>query len=300
MTCPPAPRGRRDLVRRGAMRVLILGNDQKPRVPVEADRVRGAILALGGEIVGFDLRQEMQLTGLGADLAIVLGGDGAILRAARQMGYEQTPVLGVNLGKLGFLADLTAQETIEALPRVFRRDFHVTRHLMFECVIESPEGRECILGLNEVAVHTGPPFHILDVELRIDGEAATGYAGDGLIISTPVGSTAHNLAAGGPILGQDLSVFVITPICPHSLTYRPLVDSAEKTYTIRVQQGSGSWVSVDGHLVAQLSPSHEVTVRRAEVEFRLVKLPGRTYYQTLRDKLRWGIPPNYRTEPGAE
>lgn len=282
------------------MRVLILGNDEKPRVPVEAGRVREAVLAHGGQVVVFDLRQECDLSGVPADLAIVLGGDGAILRAARQMGYEQTPVLGVNLGKLGFLADLTPDEAVAALPRVIRRDYRVTSHLMFECVVESPEGRQCVLGLNEVAIHTGPPFHILDLELQIDGEPATGYAGDGLIISTPVGSTAHSLAAGGPILGQDLPVFVITPICPHSLTYRPLVDSADKTYTIRVREAATAWLSADGQLVAQLSTSHRVTVRRAGVQFHLAKLPGRTYYQTLRDKLRWGIPPNYRSEPGTE
>jgi NAD+ kinase len=281
------------------MRVLILGNEQKARVPAEAARVRDAILAAGGEVVGFDLRQESELSGKHADLAIVLGGDGAILRAARQMGYEQIPVLGVNLGKLGFLADLSPDEAIVALPRVLRGDYRITRHLMFECVVESPAGSNCVLGLNEVAVHTGPPFHMVDLELHIDGEPTTGYAGDGLIISTPVGSTAHNLAAGGPILGQDLDVFVITPICPHSLTYRPLVDSAEKAYTIRVRQASDAWLSADGQALAKLTPEHQVTVRRAGVEFRLVKVAGRTYYQTLRDKLRWGAPPNYRTEPGV-
>jgi NAD+ kinase len=282
------------------MRVLILGNDQKPRVPAEAERVRAAVAALGGQVVGFDLRQEQSLAGLKADVAIVLGGDGAILRAARQMGYDQTPVLGVNLGKLGFLADLAPEEAIDALPRLVRGEYRLTRHLMFECGVDSPAGTTCVLGLNEVAIHTGPPFHILDLELSIDGEPATGYAGDGLIISTPVGSTAHSLAAGGPILGQDLSVFVITPVCPHSLTYRPLVDSADKTYTIRVRSATDAWLSADGQAVARLTPDHRVTVRRAGVEFRLVKVPGRTYYQTLRDKLRWGVPPNYRTEPGTE
>jgi NAD+ kinase len=281
------------------MRVLILGNEQKPRVSAEAVRVRDAIQAAGGEVVGFDLRQESELSGKDADLAIVLGGDGAILRAARQMGYEQIPVLGVNLGKLGFLADLSPDEAIGALPRVLRGEYRVTRHLMFECLVESPDGTQCVLGLNEVAVHTGPPFHMVDLELRIDGEPTTGYAGDGLIISTPVGSTAHNLAAGGPILGQDLDVFVITPICPHSLTYRPLVDSAEKVYTIRVRRVSDAWVSADGQTLAKLTPEYQVTVRRAGIEFGLVKVAGRTYYQTLRDKLRWGTPPNYQTEPGA-
>jgi NAD+ kinase len=282
------------------MRVLILGNERKPRVAIEANRLREAVLACGGEIVGFDLRQEYNLTGIKADIAIVLGGDGAILRAARQMGYEQRPVLGVNLGKLGFLADLTPNDAILVMPQVFTGDYRLTRHVMYECVVESPTGSQCVLGLNEVSVHCGPPFHIVELELEIDGQTAMDYSGDGLIISTPIGSTAHSLAAGGPILGQELPVFVITPVNPHSLTSRPLVDSAEKTYTIRVNSDSAVWLSADGQSLAQLNSSQRVMVRRAPVEFRLVKTRGRSYYQTLRDKLHWGVPPNYRTEPDVD
>jgi NAD+ kinase len=281
------------------MRFLILGNDRKPAVAENASRIRAALAAFG-DVVAFDLKQERDLGDVTADLAIVLGGDGAILRAARQMGYRQLPVLGVNLGKLGFLADLSPDELIAVLPRIAARDFRLTSHLMYECDVTGPTGRQTVLGLNEVVVHTAPPFHIVELDLAIDGEPVTGYAGDGLIISTPVGSTAHSLSAGGPILGQELSVFVITPICPHTLTYRPLVDSAAKTYTIRVRRAAGAWLSADGQAVTQLTPEYGVTVRRAGVTFQLVKVPGRTYYQTLRDKLRWGEPPNYRTEPGAD
>jgi NAD+ kinase len=113
-----------------------------------------------------------------------------------------------------------------------------------------------------------------------------------------VGSTAHNLSAGGPILGQELPAFVITPICPHTLTNRPVVDSADKTYTITLVSGKAQAVLiVDGQETLPLTSSETVTVRRAPVTFGLVKVPGRTYYQTLRDKLRWGTSPNYRTEP---
>jgi NAD+ kinase len=142
---------------------------------------------------------------------------------------------------------------------------------------------------------------MLDLDLAVDGEPVTGYRGDGLIVSTPVGSTAHNLSAGGPILGQELDVFVITPICPHTLTNRPVVDSADKVYTITIRSsGAAATVVVDGQENVTITSRHSVTVRRAPVRFKLVKVAGRSYYQTLREKLRWGAPPNYRDEPAGE
>jgi NAD+ kinase len=254
------------------------------------------------EVVHVDLLGENDLTAVEADLTLVLGGDGAILRAARQMGYHQKPVLGVNLGTLGFLADLTPDQLCAALPEVAQGRFTVTEHLMFECLVQGPDGEQCRLGLNEVAVQSGPPFHMIDLDLLIDGEPVSRYRGDGLIVSTPIGSTAHSLSAGGPILGQDLALFVVTPICPHTLTYRPLVDAASKTYTIAVRRLSpvaNLYLVVDGQEAGRITCEHRVVVRRAPVAFQLVKVPGHSYYQTLRDKLRWGAMPNFRVEPSG-
>jgi NAD+ kinase len=281
------------------MRAFVLGNAHRAGVKEEVER-RLPFLSQHCEIVVVDLYQEKDLSAQTADLALVLGGDGAILRAARQMGYQQTPVLGVNLGKLGFLADLTPEELCEHFPRVVHGDYRVTRHLMYECVIETTESpeKQILIGLNEVVIHTGPSFHMIDLHLSVDDEPVTRYSGDGLILSTPVGSTAHSLSAGGPILGQELSAFVITPICPHTLTSRPVVDSADKVYTISLASASADAVLiVDGQETIPISGHHRVTVRRAPVAFGLVKVPGRSYYQTLRDKLRWGTQPNYRIEP---
>lgn len=281
------------------MRVFVLGNASRPGVKEEAEQLL-PFLSQHSEIVAFDLYQEKDLSTLTADLALVLGGDGAILRAARQMGYRQTPVLGVNLGKLGFLADLSPEELRHCFPNVAAGDYRLTYHLMFECTIETPHARRTLLGLNEVLLHTGPSFHMIDLDLCIDGEAVTRFSGDGLILSTPVGSTAHSLSAGGPILGQELTVFVITPICPHTLTNRPLVDSADKVYKIALASGSADAILIaDGQEKIPISGEHRIIIRRAPVSFGLVKVPGRSYYQTLRDKLRWGTHPNYRSEPGA-
>jgi len=281
-------------------RIFVLGNASRAGVQEAAAELLPSIRE-HVEIVTIDLHQKSDLSGLEADLALVLGGDGAILRAARQMGYRQVPVLGVNLGKLGFLADMTAEEMRCCFPDVVRGDYRVTHHLMFECLICDGPGTsptQTLLGLNEVVLHAGPPFRMIDVDLSVDGEVVSRFAGDGLILSTPVGSTAHSLSAGGPILGQELSAFVITPICPHTLTVRPVVESASKTYTIDIRKASGEAVLiVDGQENVAMSAGQQVTVRRAPVQFGLIKGPGRSYYQTLRDKLRWGTTPNYRTEP---
>jgi NAD+ kinase len=295
------------------LRLFVLGNGRKPRVQLEAANL-ATLIRDRAEIVITDLKQEHDLSGLEADLAIVLGGDGAILRAARQLGYRQVPALGVNLGKLGFLAEVAPREFPASFEKILAGNYQVVEHLMFECVLEPPSGAppkhdghgrrrraavtdeaRHMLGLNEVVIQTGPPYHMLDIDLLIDGEQVTTYSADGVIISTPVGSTAHSLAAGGPIVRQDLSAFVITPICPHTLTNRPLVDSADKTYQLVVHQ-PGSTLVVDGQIQIPLARGDRVTVRAAPVTFGLVKIPGHSYYRRLRDRLSWGGQPIYKQE----
>src|SRR5262245_41580066 len=176
------------------MRIFVLGNASRPGVPEEAERLL-PFLSAHCEVVVFDLRGATELPTAAADLALVLGGDGAILRAARQMGYRQIPVLGVNLGKLGFLADLSPDQLRQAWPRVLQGDYHITQHLMFECVVETPDRADTYLGLNDVTIHAGPPFHMIELDLLVDGQVVATVSGDGLIIATPVGSTAHSLSA---------------------------------------------------------------------------------------------------------
>src|SRR5262245_59475782 len=177
-------------------RLMVLGNAFRPGVREEAERLL-PFLHEHADVVLVDLEQVQELSGVEADLTLVLGGDGAILRAARQMAYKQVPVLGINLGRLGFLADLSCEDLREAFPRVLQGEYRVTEHLMFEattCNPDQPPGPSS-LGLNEIAIQTGPPFQMLELELIVDGEAVARYTGDGLIVSTPVGSTAHSLSA---------------------------------------------------------------------------------------------------------
>jgi NAD+ kinase len=280
------------------VKVYVLGNAEREGVADEVERCLPA-LPKDVEVLLVDLRQERDLSTLPlADMALVFGGDGAILRAARQMGYRQVPVLGINLGRLGFLADINVQDFRTCFAKVLQQNFCITRHLMFECVIESENERQTVLGLNEVVVHGTPPARMLQLELEIDGAAVSRFGGDGLIVSSPIGSTAHNLSAGGPILGQELAAFVVTPICPHTLTYRPIVESADKTFAIRLgPDAEHATVIVDGQVAAEATSQHRIVIRKAPVTFQLVKVAGHSYYQTLRDKLRWGTGPRYRGEP---
>ncbi len=281
------------------MKVFVLGNAAREGVAAEVERWLPT-LREKFDVLAVDLHQTTDLASFtDADLALVFGGDGAILRAARQMGYSQVPVLGINLGRLGFLADIHPTDFLTCMEQVLQGNYQVARHLMFECIIESPNADPVtVLGLNEVVVQALPPLRMLELELEVDGEVMSRFNGDGLIVSSPIGSTAHNLSAGGPILGQELAAFVITPICPHTLTYRPIVESAEKTYTIRLARAASmAEVVIDGQSAAQVSTRDRMIVRKAAACFQLVKVPGHSYYQTLRAKLRWGAPPSYRGEP---
>jgi NAD+ kinase len=292
--------GRHGAIGADAVKIYVLGNAQKAGVVAEVERWL-PFLRERAEVVAIDLRQEHDIctsASATADLALVFGGDGAILRAARQMAYRQVPVLGVNLGRLGFLADIHPRDLRDCLDQVFAGHYRVTRHLMFECVIEDGARTQTVLGLNEVAVHAMPPLHMITLELAVNDAVVFRFGGDGLIVSTPIGSTAHNLSAGGPILEQELAAFAVTPICPHTLAYRPIVESADRRFAIRLLDNiQKAIVVVDGQASADMTDAHRIIIRRAPVTFGLIKVPGRSFYQTLRDKLRFGTAPNDGGEP---
>jgi NAD+ kinase len=229
-------------------------------------------------------------------LAVVLGGDGAILRACRLFGRDQIPILGVNLGRLGFLADISPDGFKKLIPELEARRFEIIPHLMFECVHRHFDGTEDrYLGLNETALLAGASLQLIDIDLSINDEPVTTFSGDGLIISTPVGSTAHNLSAGGPILRQDLNAFVVTPICPHTLTIRPMVDRADAAYVLTSPTAPpGVMLAVDGQIKVPFLAGDAVTVRKAPVSFQLVRLQGHSFYATLHRKLGWHGQPRYQ------
>jgi NAD+ kinase len=272
-----------------SLRAFLLGAGGRADVLAEAARLR-PVIEEHAQIVHTDFTGAEDLSNAEADLAIVLGGDGSILRAARQMGHRQVPVVAINLGRLGFLANMTPDDLSKVLRDFSAHRLHTIEHLMFECTILR-DGETIVrhLGLNETAIHAGTPFAIIDIDLYVDSDLVTTYSCDGLMVSTPVGSTAHCLSAGGPILRKDLQAFVVLPLNPHALTMRPVVDSADRVYEMEVERPNpGTSVVVDGRVLGQLQPGDRVRVERSQSRFKLVSDPSHTYYRALREKLGWG------------
>ena len=280
-----------------ALRVILLKRDT-------ADRVEAAVRDISEfleqqpetELLASVIVEDLSPERLDdADLIVVLGGDGAILRACRKLGRHQRPLLGVNLGRLGFLADLTINNFQQRFSEIRNHDYDIVEHLMFECTLSRADGTaETFLGLNEAAVSAASTLQMIEVRLTIDDAPVTTYSCDGLIISTPVGSTAHSLSAGGPALQQDLQVFVVTPICPHTLSNRSLVDDANRIYRLTLPEARADVVLViDGQIRRPFRVGDQVEVRRADVTCQLARMPGHNYYTVLQDKMGWSGQPRY-------
>jgi len=224
------------------------------------------------------------------DLIIVLGGDGTLISVARQVGNLKTPILGVNLGSLGFLTEVTLDELYPVLEQVVRREFTTTSRMMLEAIVR--RGGEEINRyqvLNDVVINKGALARIIDMEAWVDENYLTTFKADGLIIASPTGSTAYNLAAGGPIIYPGLQCLVISPICPHTLTHRPIIVSDGAVIRIEVKfQDEDVVFTADGQVGMPLHGGDVVEVRKSENSTQLVKSPFKDYFQVLRTKLRWG------------
>lgn len=292
-TPPSAPTSQPPVV--PPLRVAILGNGAKSEVPPEAERLAEAVKGRAElALVGIDLASDTNLSRLEADVALVLGGDGTVLHTARRMEDRPTPVLGINVGRLGFLAELTPQGFLDRLGDLADRRYTVENLLTLDCTLAPRKGpTRTFRGLNDVVLRAAPLFHLLEIGLSIDGESVMTYRGDGLILATPVGSTAHSLSAGGPILPPNAAMFVVTPICAHTLTQRPLVDDAtHKVYEmVPLGEGIATMLVIDGQVQAPITCGDRVIVRRGKAPFPMVRLPGYSFYRTLRDKLGWGATP---------
>jgi len=231
----------------------------------------------------------------GADFAVVFGGDGSIIAAARQLSRSDVPVVGVNVGKLGYLAEFSVNELKDFLPRLRSGDVSIEKRMMLLCRVLR-QGKEHFhsTAVNEVFITAGPPFKMIELRMSVDGQNLGECGSDGMIVSTPTGSTAYNLSAGGPILSQEMQAMVITPICPHSLSFRPIVIKAESIVEIRgVRFNEGTTLSVDGQVSQKLDINDVVQVRRERREFLVVNNPLRSKWDTLAAKLGWAKKPRY-------
>jgi NAD+ kinase len=229
------------------------------------------------------------------DYAVVFGGDGSIISAARNLCQTDVPVIGVNLGKLGFLAEFSVDELMEYFDRIITGKTKVEKRIMLGCsVISSGKEKFYASAVNDIYIMAGPPFRMIELRILVDGEKLADCVSDGLIVSTPTGSTAYNLSAGGPILSGKMDAVVITPICPHSLSFRPIVIKADrKIEVVPVSLNDGSAVSVDGQIASDLTKDDIVCVEKIQSTFKVVNNPLRTEWDTLATKLNWAGKPKY-------
>jgi NAD+ kinase len=246
--------------------------------------------AEAGRWVGVDGAPRHELAAR-AQLVVVLGGDGTLLAVARAIGRRLVPILGVNLGALGFLAEIDLADLFPTLEAVLSDRFRIEPRMRFEVSVDH-QGTELAsyLALNDAVVAKTELSRIIDLETRCDGFEVTTYHADGLIVSTPTGSSAYSLSAGGPLLLPSFEAIVLTPICPHTLTQRPLVPSAGSEITVRVQDARGGVVrlTVDGQVGRELGPGDRVRVRRSEWPAQILVPRDRNRFQVMRTKLSWG------------
>ncbi len=224
------------------------------------------------------------------EMIIVLGGDGTLLSVARQVWNKNIPILGVNLGGLGFLTEITLEELYPVLEKVLRNDFEINeREVLNAGVIRNEKRIAEFIVLNDAVINKGALARIIDLETTINDEYLSTFRSDGLIISTPTGSTAYNLSAGGPIVYPSLHTIIITPICPHTLTIRPIIIPDDvKIRALLKSRNEEVTLTLDGQQGFALDYEDIVEVGKAEGRILLIKSPYRQYFELLREKLRWG------------
>jgi NAD+ kinase len=226
-----------------------------------------------------------------ADLVVVLGGDGTLLAVARSIGERDVPILSVNLGTLGYLAETGREDLLPTLASVLEGDFVVEERMRFDVAV-ARDGDDLgrYIALNDAVISNTALSRMVHLQTRADGTVVTTYHADGLIVSTPTGSTAYSLSAGGPLLLPSFEAIVLTPICPHTLTQRPLVLPETCRVEVRVQDTRGGEVhlTVDGQVGRELEEGDLVTVQRSERPARLLVPPDRNRFEVMRAKLRWG------------
>jgi NAD+ kinase len=225
-----------------------------------------------------------------ADVLLVLGGDGTILSAARLAAERSIPILGVNMGGLGFLTEVRLDNLYPSLERVFANDFTLDERLMLVTHIHR-HGETVARGivLNDVVISKGTLARMIELQVAIGGQFVTHLRGDGLIIGTPTGSTAYSLSAGGPIMNPALQALILTPICPHTLTHRPLIVPGNVTIEVTLtSKDDGSMATLDGQVGVALTQGDTTVIQASDFRTRLIRFPESHYYEVLREKLKWG------------
>jgi NAD+ kinase len=280
--------------------VGLFGNPAKTDLPFAVQSIRSLCAAAGVDLVASEeldggVPDQIPVLPIEelisrADVVVALGGDGTMLRAGRVLGLSGVPLLGVNLGSLGYLTDVPLEELSAAMGQLLGGEFHIdTRSRVYCSVWRDGEKIATASALNDLVVNMGPLPRALDMELQMDGDSLGRFLGDGIIVSTPTGSTAYNLSAGGPICQSTVDCLLVAPICPHALGMRPLIVSdSTKIELILHETGEGAVLTADGQRTNILANGDRLAFRQSHREVNLVKFPQSSFYRVMRHKLNWG------------
>jgi NAD+ kinase len=302
------------------MRLLIVANNEKPAVAAALKTLLPR-LKQKVQVVHVDTDHQADLQKIEADLILVLGGDGTLLSTARRLGGRQIPLLGVNFGRLGFLASFTPQQFEDHFETFISGKLPFSARLAIEASVVGA-GVDCDVSnraqvtakrrfvapaLNDAVITAGAPFHMIELEIAADGGdaginggAGVRYFGDGVIVSTASGSTAYNVSAGGPIISPNVDAMCITPLCPHSLSFRPVVISSKSTVLVtatRVNEGTTLWC--DGQQGTRLHAGERILIHNRREPVLLVENPDAREWHTLAQKLNWAASPGYNSRGGG-
>ena len=279
-------------------RLVLLGDTKKTHVAEAINEFTSFANGKAQINATCDIDNCKELTLNQCDYAVVFGGDGSIISAARTLSRNDIPVIGVNLGKLGFLAEFSINELKDSFHNIASHKLQIEKRMMLNCeifCISSGKDKFNSTAINDIYITAGPPFRMIELKISVDGQPLAGCVSDGLIISTPTGSTAYNLSAGGPILSQDIQAIVITPICPHSLSFRPIVINAQSNLEVfGLKVNDGTTVSIDGQISCKLSMNDVVKIKKEKNNFLIVNNQLRTRWDTLAAKLGWAEKPKYK------
>lgn len=222
------------------------------------------------------------------DMLLVIGGDGTVLRVARETAGSNAPILGINAGRLGFLTTASTSNVETSLKTLWKGRYVVDPLPLIEATGELGGRKHKAIALNDILISRGANPRLIEMEVEVDGEPLTTYRSDGLIISTPAGSTAYSLAAGGAVVTPRAEVLTLNPICPQALSNRPLIISFSSTIKVTIlKHRAESYLSADGQMMAELHEGDQVKIRRSRQKARLIRLEGNSFFETLRHKLNW-------------
>ncbi len=272
-------------------KIAITGDGRRPNIEDAVSRF-AEWLEGKADAVLVDTDGNADLSGADADILVVFGGDGSMLSAARRLNGRQVSVVGVHMGRFGFLTHFEAASIENDFEAILSDNIEVEKWMMLRCTVKGGPGKgDENIALNEIVVGSGGVSRMVSVELYINDEHAATYMGDGVIVATPAGSTAHSLSAGGPIVSSAMEALVLTPVCPHTLANRPLVIPPESKVMLR--PGGDARLTLDGQVNLAVGEKHEILVERAPFTFNVATNRKRTYYGSLKEKLSWGKPPTY-------